>query len=805
MAKSDAVWGIDVGQSALKALKCRLHHDGKRLIAEAFDFIEYPKSLSQPDADPVELVGDAVEQLLSRHDLKSDRVAISVSGQSGLARFIKLPPVESKKIPDIVKFEARQQIPFALEDVVWDFQQMAGGSEEEGYSLETEVGLFAMKRDQVFRALRPFTDANIEIDLIQLTPIALYNYVVFDQMQGLPPADQFDPENPPESIVVMSMGTDTTDLVITNGYRVWQRSIPLGGSHFTKAITKDMKVTFAKAEQLKRTALKTDEAKAIFQAMRPVFNDLVTEVQRSISFFGSLNKTARLGRIIALGNTMKLRGLQKFLSQNLGMEVIEPEQFRGLTGNEVVESSAFQENHLAYAVCYGLCVQGAGKATLGTNLLPDEIFADRLIKEKKPWAVAAVALLLVGCAGAFTGYWRAWASAQESDYQSAFAAINAMDSDSSQANSSYKDALTTLEGVANTGTNLAGIAERRLLWPELMKAINECLPRDPGEPPKEISQRNQLHITRIDCEHFPDLSAWFTDVGAKWNEQNPASGAPAATMPTEAAADGAAPAEGAPADAAPPADGAPPDGAPAEPPAPPNPDAATEVNAVLDSNAVADPTATVDSTAADAAAADATADPSAATGGGPTGAGWVIEMEGHHYHNEGFSDIGGVFVRETLIKNLKEQTVVLPVFQDGATVMRPFTMKELGVDFPVITYISPLTKVPLGNPAAPGSAIPGAAAEATTPGAAPAVTLLECKFRVQFCWKPVPASQRIQKAAGPAEPKPPQELAAVPAETVPVEAAPIEAAAIEAAAVAPGPVEAAPVAAVPNPEQEPTQ
>ena len=80
-------------------------------------------------------------------------MAISVPGQSGLSRFIKLPPVEAKKIPDIVKYEAKQQIPFALEDVVWDYQQLAGGSEEEDYALETEVGLFAMKRDQVLRAI----------------------------------------------------------------------------------------------------------------------------------------------------------------------------------------------------------------------------------------------------------------------------------------------------------------------------------------------------------------------------------------------------------------------------------------------------------------------------------------------------------------------------------------------------------------------------------------------------------------------------------------------------------------------------
>ncbi len=183
--------------------------------------------------------------------MHGDRVAISVSGQSGLARFIKLPPVEAKKIPDIVKYEARQQIPFALEDVVWDYQQMAGGSEEEGFALETEVGLFAMKRDQVFRALKPFEEPASRSTSSSSRRWRCTTYTVFDQMPDLPPPDEYDPENPPESVVVLSLGTDTTDLVITNGYRVWQRSVPLGGSHFTKALTKELKLTFAKAEHLK--------------------------------------------------------------------------------------------------------------------------------------------------------------------------------------------------------------------------------------------------------------------------------------------------------------------------------------------------------------------------------------------------------------------------------------------------------------------------------------------------------------------------------------------------------------------------
>ena len=82
------------------------------VVATAFDYVEHPKILSQPDADPDQLTREALDKFLSRNTLRGDIVAISVPGQSGLARFVKLPPVEEKKIRDIVKFEAKQQIPF---------------------------------------------------------------------------------------------------------------------------------------------------------------------------------------------------------------------------------------------------------------------------------------------------------------------------------------------------------------------------------------------------------------------------------------------------------------------------------------------------------------------------------------------------------------------------------------------------------------------------------------------------------------------------------------------------------------------
>src|SRR5437588_6843981 len=174
MAEQPGVWGIDVGLCALKAI--RLENVEGQVTATAFDYVEHPKILSQPDADPDQLTREALEKFLSRNTLRGDTVAISVPGQSGLARFVKLPPVEEKKISDIVKFEAKQQIPFPLEEVVWDYQKIGSGVVTDGFAMETEIGLFAIKRENVARALQHFQEVNIEVDIVQMAPLALCNF-----------------------------------------------------------------------------------------------------------------------------------------------------------------------------------------------------------------------------------------------------------------------------------------------------------------------------------------------------------------------------------------------------------------------------------------------------------------------------------------------------------------------------------------------------------------------------------------------------------------------------------------------------
>ena len=412
MAKIQAVWAIDIGQSALKAIKLVPGETPEQVVAEAFDFIEYPKILSQPDADPDELVREALATFTDRNEVKGCKVAIAVPGQSGLVKFIKLPPVEKKRIPDIVKFEAKQQIPFALDEVVWAYQQIGGDEEasDEEFTM-AEVGLFAMKRDQINRAILPFAVAGIEVDVVQMSPIALYNFITFDQLKG---------SGSKESVVLLDIGADNTDLIITDGTRIWQRNVPIGGNHFTRALTKELKLTFAKAEHLKRNATKAADPRSIFTAMRGVFNDFASEINRSIGFYSSINRTAKIRKVVGLGNGFKLPGLQKFLQQNLNHEVSRLESFDKMVGDEVKSAPQFQDNLASFAVAYGLGVQGLNRGGLGTNLLPPEIEMVRLVRAKKPWALAASALIMLGLTFLFAlGDYRVLAKVTTPQFKSA--------------------------------------------------------------------------------------------------------------------------------------------------------------------------------------------------------------------------------------------------------------------------------------------------------------------------------------------------------------------------------------------------
>src|SRR3954469_9246601 len=173
MASARFAWGIDVGNRALKAVK--LVREGDQLRVDDFDVIEHETVLSNAGDNKEELIKLALSNFATRHPGKGGQYAVAVSGQASFARFIKLPPVEPKKIPEIVRFEAIQQIPFPLDDVEWSYQLFQSPE-----SPDVEVGIFAMRKELVNRHIQFFTDFDLNVQVVQMNPLAVYNAMVHD-------------------------------------------------------------------------------------------------------------------------------------------------------------------------------------------------------------------------------------------------------------------------------------------------------------------------------------------------------------------------------------------------------------------------------------------------------------------------------------------------------------------------------------------------------------------------------------------------------------------------------------------------
>ncbi len=384
------IWAIDIGSNALKAI--RLVQGAEGLEVVGFDYIEHGRILSADGMDEEvrqRLTGETLEQFASRNEVGTEEVAISIAGQSSFARFIKLPPVEKKRVPEIVQFEAVQQIPFDINEVEWDWQIM-----DDPDSPDTEVGIFAIKNEIINAAMEHFTRENMKVACVQISPIALYNYALHD-LQDIGGHNE-------KATIILDMGAENTTLVVCSQTGMWQRSIRIGGNGFTEAIADAFHLSFRKAEKLKRTAPMSKYMRQIFTAMKPVFTDLGSEIQRSLGFYSSSGHGREKGfaKVIALGGGMKLQGLAKYLQQTLGVPVVKPDSFGSLSLNSAVSAAKFHENVSDFGIVYGLGVQMLGESKIKVNLLPRKMARAMAWRRKgRVFTIAASILLAVSLLG----------------------------------------------------------------------------------------------------------------------------------------------------------------------------------------------------------------------------------------------------------------------------------------------------------------------------------------------------------------------------------------------------------------------
>ena len=330
----------------------------------------------------------SLDDMIERLNIQKSKVRYAIAGQSVFTRFVKLPPLQDDNIEQIVTFEAQQHVPFPINEVVWDYEMIEGGDDK-------EVVIVAIKEDELDEINNTVMEAGLSTLEVDVAPMALYN------------AYRYSYGTPEESTLIIDIGAKTSNLLYVEGKRFFTRSVAIGGASISAAIAKEYNITFPEAEHQKITnglvALggghteTMDEAlAALAMVIRNALTRLPAEITRTTNYYRSQHAGNAPRKVLLAGGGASLPYTLEFFQEKLGIPV---EFFNPLgqiiIGKGVNIETVSREAH-TMGELVGLGLRGIGKSTINIDLVPSAVGIARKEAKRKPFLIAAAALLVVG-------------------------------------------------------------------------------------------------------------------------------------------------------------------------------------------------------------------------------------------------------------------------------------------------------------------------------------------------------------------------------------------------------------------------
>lgn len=326
-----------------------------------------------------------VSDILKRTGIKPGNTVLSVSGQSVFMRFVKLPPVDAIQVEQMIGFEAQQNVPFPINEVVWDYQMMPG----RGGSAENEAIIVAMKADLLEAEHRSAEAAGLRTSLIDIAPLSLYN------------AYRYSYEASDQCTLLIDIGARTTNLLFIEGNNLYTRGIPIAGNLISQNICNEMQEPFIASETLKKGkgfvslggayADPDDrDAARISKLIRSTMTRLHNEINRSISFYRTHQGGSAPKRVLLTGGSSQIPYIDVFIGEKLNLPV---EFFNPLTN--VTIAPQVNREQLSQQSCFmgelvGLALRQTGSCPVEISLIPPALKAVQARQRTQPYLVGAL-------------------------------------------------------------------------------------------------------------------------------------------------------------------------------------------------------------------------------------------------------------------------------------------------------------------------------------------------------------------------------------------------------------------------------
>ena len=462
MLNKKSFLAVDFGAVNLKLAEFELTEEGGlRLVQYGFKSLGQ-EGMQEATREPAML--NALKELLAERGFAAKNINVCAPGFHTFSKFVKLPPVDTSKVTQIIQYEAQQNVPFPLQEVVWDYQILGAAA-----SGELEVLLVAIKSDIVEGLFRVAEGAGRRMQLVDVSPAALCNAFRFNypDLEGC--------------TMLLDIGAKTSNLLFFEKNSVYSRSINIGANSISLDFAKESKQSIESAEQKKIEVgfvslggayEEPDDPQqaAISKIARQTMTRLHIQVNQTIQFYRGQQAGGAPVRLFLSGGAAIMPYTAQFFAEKLNVEV---EYFNPLKNVEI--DPALNKEELAkvahsFGETVGLGLRNLAHCPVELNLMPASSLKRQAFNQRKPY-FAAAAFVLSLVVWAFGMYYGQLAEDKQKHLEKLESTLKPLMNNEARLNNAMND----LAVVKVEADQLTGWLEERSFWARTVQALRESM------------------------------------------------------------------------------------------------------------------------------------------------------------------------------------------------------------------------------------------------------------------------------------------------------------------------------------------
>lgn len=334
--------GLDIGSYSVKL--CEMVDTGNGYKLLKLGSAQLPEGavedgvLQDPGA-----VGAVISTLLKNLKIKQKKVAISMSGYSVIVKKINLAVMADEQLAEHIQSEAEQYIPFDINDVYLDYQDLKTNKEGSDF---TDVMLVAAKKDVVNAYLNMLEKIGLQVVVVDVDAFALENSFEINSTLD-------------QNVVLIDIGSSKMSInIIAHGASILARDVVMGSRQITEQMQRQLEMDFAEAEAVKTGNLPAEDKQ---QDIEEIFinncTQWILEIKKAIDFYISNYPDDQINRLVLSGGGSNIKGLDELLTKEIGLaaEVFDP--FANTARSDNIDPDYLRNIAPEMAISVGLAIR----------------------------------------------------------------------------------------------------------------------------------------------------------------------------------------------------------------------------------------------------------------------------------------------------------------------------------------------------------------------------------------------------------------------------------------------------------------